>query len=74
MSRIVITKSCTLLNGTVTLRKGDVIEATAAQLAAITAAGGTSRAVATSTMRDQLGLSGGPAHNNEFGPPADTRG
>jgi hypothetical protein len=60
MSRIVITKAVTLAAGT--LKPGDVIEATAAQLAAITAAGGTTRAAGT--MRDQLGESVAAANSD----------
>jgi hypothetical protein len=44
-----------------------IIERMRAVQAAITAAGGTSRAVTTATMRDRLGLSGGPCDNNESG-------
>jgi len=69
MSRVVITKACTIpaiyANGPGVTGKppeylsvGMVLEVTAAQAAAITAAGGTTRAVspmAATAMRDQLG-------------------
>lgn len=56
MSRIVITKACTLNNQAMEhLKVGDVLEATAAQLTAITAAGGTTRASNTAGLRDALG-------------------
>lgn len=66
MSRIVITAPVTV-PGLGMLKKGDVIEATAAQLAAITTAGGTTRA--SSTIRDALGESF-QADNTDTGPPA----
>lgn len=46
------------------LKKGDVIEATAAQLTAITTAGGSTRAVSTSNMKDVLGESVGVANGD----------
>lgn len=60
MARIVTTTAVTLPSTgigqpAVTIPKGTVVEVTAAQAAAITAAGGTTRAVATVTQRDLLG-------------------
>ena len=60
MSRVVVQAACTIPAGTgypaQYIPKGAVIEVTAAQAAAITAAGGTTRAV-SAAMRDQLGES-----------------
>jgi len=44
--------------------RGAVIEVTTAQAAAITAAGGTTRAVATATMHDILGEAFGVSNGN----------
>lgn len=63
MTRVVTTVAVTLPAAAgmpaVVIPKGSVIEATAAQAAAITSAGGTTRAVSTTTMHDQLGESAG---------------
>jgi hypothetical protein len=62
MARIVTTSAVTLpaalgSNGYPAqyIPKGSVLEVTAAQAAAIAAAGGTTRAVSTATQRDVLG-------------------
>lgn len=65
MSRVMITKAVSVntsaLSGT--LKPGDVIEANAAMLAAITAAGGTTRA-AGAAMKDVLGEAVGVANGD----------
>jgi hypothetical protein len=53
MTRIVTT-SVVVVAG-VTIPKGATIEVTAAQAAAITSAGGTTRPATTTTVHDQLG-------------------
>jgi hypothetical protein len=65
MSRVVIETAVTV-PGVGTLKKGDVIEATAAQLAAISTAGGTTRAAMTATLRDVLGESFGYCPNSNL--------
>jgi hypothetical protein len=60
MSRILITSPVTIPSAgpgqpATMLKKGDVVEATAAMVTAISTAGGTTRAVSTSTMHDTLG-------------------
>jgi hypothetical protein len=68
VSRVVLTVPVTLpASGgqpPVILPKGCVIEATPAQSAAITAAGGAVRAVTTTSMHDQLGESSGVSNGN----------
>jgi hypothetical protein len=53
MSRVVVTADVVVAG--VKIPKGAVIEATAAQLAAITGAGGVTRATGTTTAHDTLG-------------------
>jgi hypothetical protein len=60
MSRILITAPVTIPSAgpgqpPTVLKKGDVVEATAAMVTAISSAGGTTRAVSTATMHDVLG-------------------
>jgi hypothetical protein len=68
VSRVVVTKACSIQNGPTLekLKPGDCLEATAAQISAITTAGGTTRAVGgpspipgvmglAAVTRDQLG-------------------
>jgi hypothetical protein len=60
MTRILITSPVTIPSAgpgqpATVLKKGDVVEATAAMVTAISTAGGTTRAVSTSTMHDTLG-------------------
>lgn len=60
MARVVVTVACVIPSTgigqpAVTVAKGAVIEATPAMLTAITAAGGTTRAVLTVTQHDLLG-------------------
>jgi hypothetical protein len=69
MTRVVTTTAVTLPSTgigqpAVTIPKGTVIEVTTAQAAAITAAGGTTRAVATATQHDQLGESAGVSNGD----------
>jgi hypothetical protein len=68
VSRIVVTVPFTLpASGgqpAVTVPKGAVIEATAAQVTAIASAGGTTRAVTTTNMHAQLGESAGCSNGN----------
>jgi hypothetical protein len=60
MTRILITSPVTIPSAgpgqpATMLKKGDLIEATPAMVTAISTAGGTTRAVSTSTMHDVLG-------------------
>jgi hypothetical protein len=60
MTRLMITSPVTIPSAgpgqpATVLKKGDVVEATAAMVTAISTAGGTTRAVSTATMHDQLG-------------------
>ena len=60
MTRVVTTTAVTIPSSgigqpAVTIPTGVVVELTAAQAAAITSAGGITRAVATATQRDLLG-------------------
>jgi hypothetical protein len=68
MSRVVVTVAATLpaSGGTpaVTIPKGAVLEVTSAQATAISNAGGSTRAVTTSTAHDQLGESAGVSNGD----------
>lgn len=59
MSRYLITTACTIpAAGPLparALNKGDTVELSAAELAAVTGAGGAARATSAATMHDQLG-------------------
>jgi hypothetical protein len=63
MSRIVI-ETAVIVPSMGTLKKGDVLEVTAAQLTKITTAGGTSRTVSAASLRDALGESFGYCPNS----------
>jgi hypothetical protein len=68
VARVVTTVAVTLpavgKSPAVVIPKGAVIEATAAQSAAITAAGGAVRSVTSTSMHDQLGESAGCSNGN----------
>ena len=68
MTRVVLTAPVTLpataKSPAVVIAKGSVIEATAAEAAAITSAGGATRTVTATTMHDQLGESAGVSNGN----------
>jgi hypothetical protein len=68
VARVVTTVAVTLpaVGGAppVVIPKGAVIEATPAEATAITAAGGTTRAVTSTSMHDQLGESAGVSNGN----------
>jgi hypothetical protein len=60
MTRLMITSPVTIPSAgpgqpPTVLKKGDVVEATAAMITAISTAGGTTRAVSAATMHDVLG-------------------
>lgn len=63
MTRVVTTAAVTLPASGATpasvIPKGAVLEVTSAQAAAISSAGGSTRAVSSSTLHDQLGESAG---------------
>lgn len=68
MTRVVTTVAVTLPAAAgmpaVVIPKGSVIEVTAAEASAITSAGGTTRAVTTTTIHDQLGEAAGVSNGN----------
>jgi hypothetical protein len=74
MTRVVITTACTLpkipavgsTGGSPAqmLVKGRTAELTAAQLAAVSSAGGATRAVSTATVHDQMGEAAGVSNGN----------
>jgi hypothetical protein len=68
MARVVVTVPFTLPASAgmpaVTIPKGAVIEATPAQVTAIASAGGTTRAVTTTNMHDQLGEAAGVSNGD----------
>lgn len=68
MARVVLTAPVTLpatgKSPAVVIPKGAVIEATASEAAAITTAGGSTRAVTSTSMHDQLGESAGVSNGN----------
>ena len=68
MARVVTTTAVTLPatanSPAVVIPKGSVLEVTAAQAAAITSAGGTTRAVATATQHDLLGEAFGVSNSS----------
>jgi hypothetical protein len=68
MARFVITTACTVPpSGPLPVRKlnrGEVVELSAAEQAAVTGAGGALRAVSAATMHDQLGEAAGVSNGD----------
>lgn len=68
MSRVVITKTVAVpaAGGQVahTVHQGEVLEVNAAEAAAISGAGGSTRATTTATAKDQLGEAFGVSNGN----------
>ena len=64
MVTVPVTLPATAGSPAVVIPKGSVIEVTAAEATAITRAGGSTRAVTTTTLHDQLGESASVSNGN----------